>query len=184
MQAIGEFDGAVRGSHFGCMNRAGQLDNVLARPEHRFRLRRGGDPRVGETALNFAITIEIPQRFRRRDRRDDKRPALRRSTVLHYTDLVAGSGGDCEPGNDFVPVQKLSVGSDGVAEVSRRRGDGGRMPATRSKRESPRPAAGHVVAYNEIIGPISAHATEVANREALRLRQNGSVCGSADSINQ
>ena len=90
-----------------------------------FRLRGGGDARIGQPALDFAIAVEIAQRFRRRDGGDDQRPVFGGTPVFGNADFVAGRGQGVEIRNDFVPVEQLAVGADGMSEVGFRRGDGG-----------------------------------------------------------
>ena len=58
--------------------------------------------------------------------RRDHRPSLRRSCRYSRTRILSlECGQQLEIGDDFVPVQQLPVGADGVAEVGRRRRNAG-----------------------------------------------------------
>ena len=65
-QAIGELDRAVGGRDFVGVDRAGHQDDVLAFFEQRLGLRGGSDARIGQTALDLTIAIEVARAFRGR----------------------------------------------------------------------------------------------------------------------
>lgn len=92
--------------------------------EHRFRLRRGCNARIGQTALDLTIAIKFAQSFRCCDSRDDQGPVFGGATILGDPDLVAGTAKRIKIRHYLVPVEQLAVGADLVPEVRFRSGNG------------------------------------------------------------
>ena len=91
--------------------------------------------RVGETPLDFAVTIEIAQSFRRGNRGSDERASFDRRAQLFDADFVAVFFERAKVGDDFVPVEQFAIDADHVPEMTGRRGDGG-LHCTRDRKQN------------------------------------------------
>src|SRR5882762_1605087 len=97
----------------------------LALRDETFGFSFGGDARVGQTPLDFPVTIEITQGFRRGNRSGDERPSLDRLAQFLDADFVAGFFERLKVGDDFVPIEQLAIDADLVPEMAGGRGNGG-----------------------------------------------------------
>src|SRR6266404_2668633 len=95
----------------------------------------GGDARVGQTPLDFAVTIEIAQGLRHGNSGGDERPSLDRLAQFFDADFVAGFFERVKIRDDFVPVEQLAIDADLVPEMAGRRGDGG-LQRTRDPKQN------------------------------------------------
>src|SRR5579862_1566473 len=96
-----------------------------------------GFPRVGETALDVEIMVEIFDVRGGRDRHSDLWPAFDGLAQFLELDLVARFFKRLEVGNHLAPVEEFVVDADFVAKValrSRNRGECGRAEQSEPKR--------------------------------------------------
>ncbi len=116
---VRKLDGAVGGCDFGGVNGARHQNDILALRKQRFRFRGRGDARVGQTALNIAILVQLPQSFRRTDDGFDEWAAF--DALAEFLYLNASRRGFLqfvEIGDDLVPIEKNAIYTDLVTEMA------------------------------------------------------------------
>ncbi len=124
--AVREFDGGMSGADFAGVDGAGDEDDGLALREKRFGLLRGSETRVGETALDVDVAVEMFDSVGVGNGRGDEGSAFGGLAEFIDLDAVARFGEGLEVADDLVPIENGLVVADWVAEVAGGRRDGGR----------------------------------------------------------
>src|SRR5689334_19321847 len=110
----------MRRSQFAGVDGTRDQHYSLALREQWFGLRGAGAPRIGELLLDGDVAVEVLQRVRRGDHRCDERPPFGTFPEFFHPDAVTGLSQFLEVGNNLLPIEHGTVGSDLMPEVTLR----------------------------------------------------------------
>ena len=98
------------------MDGARNENDVLTFGKQRLGLGRGGDARVGQTALDVTEMVEAAKGVGSGNGSDDEGTTFRGTSKFIDADAIGGVRQELAIGDDLRPIEELAVGADFVME--------------------------------------------------------------------